>query len=122
MNTKAAKTRETGEVFDLDAGVVDGDDEDDNDELGVNGPLEHQLGYYKGELRVTVVCAIFLIRIFLLNMNAYPDKLELLEWAARAFASACQLQYGIHEGAYSVYYATRTAVLNRIIRSHARVH
>ncbi len=87
------KCDEEGELFDLDG---DGDQTNDSDH---DGAMPHQLRYYKGEVKQLLIKAIFLMRIFLLNMNAYPDKDQLIKWASKAFLAACQMMYGVgYEG------------------------
>ncbi len=93
----AAKNRnnEQGEYFDLDGqpGDVDADADADADNDGVN---DHQLGFYQGELKRIIARAIVYMRLFLLNMEAYPSKLGLIKWAEKSFVASCQVAYGIN--------------------------
>ena len=84
-----------GEFFDLDAGLDDACEEEDeeDEEPEVN---DHQLGFYKGEIKKLVSRAIVFMRMFLLNMDAYPEKEELIKWAEKAFNAACQMAYGVN--------------------------
>ncbi len=75
---------EDGECFDLDGQPDDGDDgEGDRG----NDTMDHQLGYYQGFMKKLVLHAIFFMRIFLLNMNAYPEKEELMKWGGESIRS-----------------------------------
>ena len=65
--------------------LVDEEDEDEN---------SHQLSSYKGEKKVIVKRAIIYMRFFLLNVNAYPEKDDLVKWAYKAFKTSCQVSYG----------------------------
>lgn len=82
------------EVFDID-GVGSDEDEEDEDDTA-----SHQLGYYKGEKKTLMKQAILFVRLFLLNMDAHPEKDQLVSWAHKAYMAACQLIYGLrYEGA-----------------------
>ncbi len=58
-----------------------------------DGPQPHQLKYYKGELRAVIDIAIFFLRLYLLNVNAYPDAEEIITWSSNAFTAACKSYY-----------------------------
>ncbi len=43
------------------------------------------------------------MRLFLLNMEAYPSKEELIKWAEKSFAASCQVAFGInYKGVFSI--------------------
>ncbi len=94
--SKASKRNagnEDGEYFNLDGEP----DNDDNDEGQMdNNVMDHQLNFYKGDMKKLVLIAVFLMRMFLLNMNAYPEKAELMNWGKKAFEAACQMTIGIN--------------------------
>ncbi len=58
--------------------------------------MDDRLGYYQGEEKKLVVRAIFYMRLFLLNMDAFPAKEGLIKWADKSFAASCQVAYGIN--------------------------
>ncbi len=98
VNTKKRRTRKTrakmskkkiedddgGEVFDLD------------DEQGARYVEPTQLGFYNGEKKLVITRGIFFVRLFLFNVNTYPDKAELEEWSAKGYRAGAQLTYGIN--------------------------
>lgn len=118
--SKKSRKEESGEVFDLDA---DGEEEEEITEK--DGVMSHQLSFYKGEEKIIVKRATVFIRIFLLNMHAYPDKDVLARWASKAFIAACQLSFGpYYEGELCLRkgagLGSRTSVI--LLRSNAQVH
>ncbi len=95
-SAKRTHNNEQGEYFVLDGQADDADDAHDED---VN---DHQLGFYQGELKQLVVRAIIYMRLFLLNMEAYPSKEELIKWAEKSFSASCQVAFGInYKGVFS---------------------
>lgn len=87
-----------------------------------NGVPEHQLGFYQGENKKLVIRGIFMMRMFLLNMNGYPEKDELADWAEKAYDAACQLAYGINYKGMIQLLCRETRRSLKLARSNARVH
>lgn len=67
---------------------------DGEEPLPTEGPQPHQLKFYKGEVKEVVDLAIFFFRLYLLNVNAYPDAEDLITWARNAYVAACKSYYG----------------------------
>ncbi len=84
---------EDGEYFNLDGQPDNNDNDEDQKD---DGAMDHQLNYYKGDMKKLVLIAVFLMRMFLLNMNAYPEKAELINWGRKVFNAACQMTLGIN--------------------------
>ncbi len=75
-----------------DTEMIDINDEDESASL--EGPQPHQLKFYKGETREVIELALFFLRLYLLNVNAYPSADELITWSSNAFTAACKSYYG----------------------------
>ncbi len=82
------KTKQTdGELIDI-GGVSAGGDDDDEDGVDDSGPKAHQKRYYKGEKKTLMEAAVVKLRLYLLNMNAFPSADELREWSNRCYVDA----------------------------------
>lgn len=79
---------EQGEFFDLDGQTGDADAADDDG--------DDKLGFYHGEHKKLVIRAIIFMRLFLLNIEAYPSKGDLMKWAEKSFSASCQVAFGIN--------------------------
>lgn len=100
--TRGPKTWDGSDTEMIDIGD-DGDDNDNDEGGGGNmpkgprsrdGPQSHQLRFYKGEKKNLIDIALFFIRLYLLNVNAFPDVDDLLLWSRNAFTAACKAMYG----------------------------
>lgn len=90
-----------GEVFDIN---IDEDNED-NEENEVGGRRSHQKGFYKGNSKLLIEHSTIKFRIYLLNVNAFPDAENLQEWTEKCFIEAGKDLYGArHEGEFAVHY------------------
>ncbi len=87
---KGAKAHSQTQQQDTELIDIDGEERS----ASLKGPQPHQLKYYKGELRTVIDIAIFFLRLYLLNVNAYPDAEELITWTSNAFTAACKSYYG----------------------------
>ncbi len=83
---KQVKNRYNGpeEFFDLDGHGGDADAIADT----VTETEDDKLGFYHGEHKRLVIRAILYMRLFLLNMDAYPTKGGLMKWAEKSFAAS----------------------------------
>lgn len=79
------------ECFDIDIDI-DGDDEEVS--TSRDGPQSHQLKFYKGIQKQVVDLSLFFYRVYLLNVNAFPDADELETWSRNAYIAACKSIYG----------------------------
>lgn len=75
-----------GEEFDLDGG--------DDHGTSQEGVQPTQLKYYKGEMKSILEDAVFFVRLYLLNHNAYPTLEEIITWSQNAYVAACKLRLG----------------------------
>ncbi len=82
-----------GELIDIELGSAGGGGDDDEGE-GESGPKEHQKRYYKGVKKTLMEAAVVKLRLYLLNMNAFPSADELLEWSNRCYVGAGIDVYG----------------------------
>ncbi len=101
------------------------DKPDEPDETHDDGVKDHQLGFYQGELKQLVARAIFYMRLFLLNMEAYPSKEELIKWAEKSFTASCQVAFGINYKGVFQFRGMKNMqrfFLLSLCRSYANVH
>lgn len=74
-----------GEIIDIrNVGADDDEDEEDDPE----GPQAHQKRFYKGNQKLLIESAITKFRIYLLNVNAFPNNHQLSEWTEKCFVEA----------------------------------
>lgn len=66
----------------------------DVDSTSIDRPQAHQLKFYKGEQKQLIDLALFFFRLYLFNVNAYPDAEELITWARNAYVAGCKSYYG----------------------------
>lgn len=83
--TKVRRVDDEGEVFNIDD--VGPDDEDEEDH-GVDGPQAHQKRFYKGNQKLLIEASTTKFRIYLLNVNAFPNNEDLMEWTEKCFVDA----------------------------------
>lgn len=88
--SKAKKVQQS----DIDSEMIDIGDDDEDESAPRDGPQAHQLKFYKGQKKNVIDLALFFIRMFLLNVNAFPDADELIIWSRNAFIAACKSFYG----------------------------
>ncbi len=81
------------EYFDLDGQHDDADNAGNAHDDVIS---DHQLTFYQGEQKRLVARAIVYMRLFLLLMEAYPSKEELMKWAQKSFEASCQIAFGIN--------------------------
>lgn len=86
--SKAPKIRQP----DSDTEMIDIDG--DEEQAPRDGPQSHQLKYYKGPQKKVIDLGLFFFRLFMLNVNAFPDADELVTWSHNAFIAACKSFYG----------------------------
>ncbi len=84
---RTKKVKQTDGEF-INIGDVSGGGDDDEGDVDESGPKEHQKRYYKGEKKTLMEAAVVKLRLYLLNMNAFPSADELLDWSNRCYVDA----------------------------------
>ena len=87
---KRAATQQGGELINIDDVEGDEDEEDESDD----GPRSHQKGFYKGDKKVLIEEAQTKFRLYLFNMNAFPNAEEMVDWSKKCFTNAGMDLYG----------------------------
>lgn len=113
--SKGSRNNVEGEYFDLDEQLDDGvghGEADDGETDGRDRIMDHQLGFYQGNKKKLIGRAIVFMRLFLLNMDAYPAKVTLIKYADKAFTVSCQVAFGVNFKGISYIIMVRETELN----------
>ncbi len=66
-----------------------------------DGPRPDQIKFYEGEDADILDVTLFYFRLYLLNVNGFPDAKEQAKWSYNALEAACKNTYGKHyEGSF----------------------